>query len=180
MSEIAYRTVRSRRRTISIRIFRDGSVEVRCPMEMTRDRVHAFVTGKRSWIEKQLAAMPGDTQVLSEMQIRSLSEQAAPVIGGRVAHYAGIMGVTYGKITIRHQKTRWGSCSGKGNLNFNCLLMLTPPAVLDYVVVHELCHLKEMNHSARFWAEVESVLPNYQSSRKWLRDNGRALIAKLP
>ena len=89
------------------------------------------------------------------------------------------MGVTYGRITIRSQHTLWGSCSSKGNLNFNCLLMLTPPEVLDYVVVHELCHRKEMNHSARFWAEVEHVLSDYEIRRKWLRENGTALISRL-
>ena len=90
------------------------------------------------------------------------------------------MGVTYGKITIRHQKTRWGSCSGTGNLNFNCLLMLVPEQVLDYVVVHELCHRKEMNHSPRFWKEVEAIFPEYREARKWLKDHGGSLICLLP
>ncbi|MDY3888895.1 MAG: M48 family metallopeptidase, partial [Agathobacter sp.] len=83
----------------------------------------------------------------------------------RVAYFADIMGVDYGRITIRMQKTRWGSCSSKGNLNFNCLLMLAPPEVIDYVVVHELCHRKEMNHSKAFWREVERVLPDYRSRK---------------
>ncbi|HAN50208.1 MAG TPA: metal-dependent hydrolase, partial [Lachnospiraceae bacterium] len=89
------------------------------------------------------------------------------------------MGVDYGRITIRHQKTRWGSCSGKGNLNFNCLLMLTPPEVQEYVIVHELCHRKEMNHSYRFWAEVEDVLPDYRVQEQWLKTNGGALIGAM-
>ena len=82
------------------------------------------------------------------------------------------MGVDYGRITIRNQKTRWGSCSAKGNLNFNCLLMLMPTEVIDYVVVHELCHLKEMNHSNAFWREVKQVLPDYRKQVKWLKDEG--------
>ena len=89
------------------------------------------------------------------------------------------MGVDYGQITIRSQKTRWGSCSSKGNLNFNCLLLLAPPEVLDYVVVHELCHRKEMNHSPRFWAEVARVMPDYKVRRKWLKDNGNGLMQLL-
>ena len=89
---------------------------------------------------------------------------------------AKIIGVDYGRITIRNQKTRWGSCSSKGNLNFNCLLMLTPPEVIDYVVVHELCHRKEMNHSKDFWREVEKVLPNYLDQVKWLKDEGSNVI----
>ena len=98
----------------------------------------------------------------------------------RAARFAPLVGAGYGRITIRAQRTRWGSCSGKGNLNFNCLLMLAPEAVRDYVVVHELCHRKEMNHSQRFWQEVEALLPDYRTPRKWLKDNGSALIARLP
>ena len=90
------------------------------------------------------------------------------------------VGVTYGRITIRNQRTRWGSCSAKGNLNFNCLLMKAPPEVLDYVVVHELCHRLEMNHSPRFWAQVERVLPDYKVSRKWLREHGNELMDLNP
>ena len=85
------------------------------------------------------------------------------------------MNVSYGRISIREQKTRWGSCSSAGNLNFNWRLIFAPPAVLDYVVVHELAHRKEMNHSAAFYAIVEQVLPDYRSSQKWLRENGHQL-----
>lgn len=94
----------------------------------------------------------------------------------RIRKYAPIVGVEYGRITIRMQKSRWGSCSSKGNLNFNCLLMAMPEEIRDYVVVHELCHRKQMNHSDKFWAEVEKVLPDYKVSRKWLRDNGEEIM----
>jgi len=94
----------------------------------------------------------------------------------RVEYFANIMGVTYGNITIRNQKTRWGSCSSKGNLNFNCLLMLAPSEILDYVVVHELCHRKQMNHSKAFWLEVEKVLPDYKESIEWLKEEGCQLM----
>lgn len=92
------------------------------------------------------------------------------VIPERVEYFAEMMNVTYGRITIREQKTRWGSCSSKGNLNFNWKLVLMPEEVLDYVVVHELAHRKEMNHSERFWNHVEKVLPDYQARRKLLRE----------
>ena len=95
-----------------------------------------------------------------------------------MAYYASIIGVSYGKVTIRKQKTRWGSCSARGDLNFNCLLMLTPPEVIDSVVVHELCHRKEMNHSRKFYGEVLRAFPDYRKWDKWLKDNGRMLLMR--
>ena len=89
------------------------------------------------------------------------------------------MNVQYGRITIRNQKTRWGSCSSKGNLNFNCLLMLAPDEVVDYVVIHELCHLIEMNHSKAFWKQVEQMMPDYKKHRKWLKDHGNEIMERM-
>lgn len=83
------------------------------------------------------------------------------------------MGVSYGSITVREQKTRWGSCSAKGNLNFNWKLVLMPEEILDYVVVHELAHRLQMNHSTEFWDEVEKILPDYRKRRQWLKENGQ-------
>ena len=87
--------------------------------------------------------------------------------------------LTLNKITIKNLVSRWGSCSTKGNLNFNCLLMLTPDYVIDYIVVHELCHLREMNHSEKFWAEVEKIMPDYQRAELWLKQNGGNLISRM-
>ena len=89
------------------------------------------------------------------------------------------MGVRFGRITIRAQKTRWGSCTSSGNLNFNCLLMLTPPEVIDYVVVHELCHRLHMDHSPAFWQEVERWYPDYRPWKNWLREYGSQLIGRM-
>ena len=100
-------------------------------------------------------------------------KQAAEVIKARCRYYAPVMGVSYGTVTIREQKTRWGSCSTKGNLNFNWKLVLMPPEILDYVVVHELAHRIQMNHSAAFWAEVGKILPDYKERRQWLKVNGQ-------
>ena len=112
-------------------------------------------------------------------EIRDLASRALEVIPERVAFYAPRIGVTYGRITIRNQKSKWGSCSSKGNLNFNCLLMLTPPEVLDSIVVHELCHRKEMNHSERFYEEVLKVFPDYWKWHKWLKENGPVLMSRM-
>ena len=102
--------------------------------------------------------------------IRSvLSARALGRIRERVLFYAPRVGVMPGRITIREQKTRWGSCSSKHNLNFNWKLIMAPPQVLDYVVIHELCHMHEFNHSPRFWALVERQMPDYAAWKKWLK-----------
>ncbi|MED9932452.1 MAG: M48 family metallopeptidase [Catenibacillus sp.] len=97
----------------------------------------------------------------------------------KILMHAPMVGVDYGRITIRNQRSRWGSCSAKGNLNFNCLLILFPGDVIDYVVVHELCHRKHMNHSAEFYAEVECVFPQYRRCKKWLRENGSLYLNRV-
>lgn len=179
MEALSYTLIRSDRKTISIRITPEGSVEVRAPKRMPESSIRAFVISKEDWIRKHLQNKQPQPK-LSSREVRALADQALKTIPARVAHYAPLVGVTYGRITIRNQKTRWGSCSAKGNLNFNCLLMLTPPEIQDYVVIHELCHRKEMNHSPRFWAEVARVCPDYAVHRQWLKDNGAALLARLP
>ena len=175
------RVFRSSRRTVSLQIVPGGEVLVRCPKRMPNGDIRRFVESKSGWIEKHLEKQTAAARLpaFSDGQLQALACQARQTVPERAAYFAPLVGVTYGRITIRSQHTLWGSCSSKGNLNFNCLLMLTPPEVLDYVVVHELCHRKEMNHSARFWAEVEHVLPDYEIRRKWLRENGTALISRL-
>ena len=109
-----------------------------------------------------------------------LSPEAKLLIPERVRYYAAKLGITYGRGAIRAQRSRWGSCSSKGNLNFNCLLMLTPREVIDSVIVHELCHRRELNHSKAFWALVYEAMPDYKVWDKWLKDHGRELISLLP
>lgn len=93
----------------------------------------------------------------------------------RCTYYRPLTGGSYTSVTIRDQKTRWGSCSSRGTLSFNYRLIFAPPAVLDYVVVHELCHLTHMNHSRDFWNLVGSVMPDYKTHRRWLKEHGREL-----
>ena len=180
MEKLTYRLIRSERKTISLQITQEGELVVRAPMRMSRYEIERFVQSKRGWVEKHLQSREPDVQKMSRAEFDTLVHRALEVIPQVVARFAPVVGVTYGRITIRNQRTRWGSCSSDGNLNFNCLLMRTPDDVLEYVVVHELCHRKEMNHSPKFWAEVERVLPNYEESKRWLKENGSELIRSLP
>lgn len=182
---IEYQIIRSKRKTLSLEV-RGGSLLVRAPLRVTNMEIELFVSRHRGWIDKQLEkALQRQSELavagkLTADDIRRLADEAKRLIPERVRRYAPIVGVTYGRITIRSQRTKWGSCSGKGNLNFNCLLMLTPPEVIDSVVVHELCHLKEMNHSEQFYAEVLRVMPDYRKWDRWLKDNGALLLMRLP
>lgn len=176
---ITCQIIRSSRKTLALQILPNGEVWVRSPQKLPVERIEAFVQSKAGWLEKHRKAAGQKEPILTETEIRALAQQALQVISERVKFYAPIVGVTYGTITIRNQRTRWGSCSSKGNLNFNCLLMLAPSQVVDYVVVHELCHRKHLDHSAAFWAEVERVMPDYRPYKTWLKENGSRLIAKL-
>ena len=171
---MTYTIIKSERKTVAIQL-RDGKVIVRAPKRMSEAKIAKFVADHEDWINKKLNIMLEqkkkffDVKPLSKEELSALAEEAKAVIPRRVEHYASLLGVTYGKITIRNQRTRWGSCSSEGNLNFNCLLMLAPPSVLDCIVVHELCHRKEMNHSKKFYNIVEAVLPDYKERRQMLK-----------
>ena len=178
MSQIPYRLIRADRKTISIRITPEGEILVRAPRSMPVADIRRFVESKAGWIEKHLSART-PVQPLTTTELQKLASRALTIIPKRVAHFAPMVGVTWGRITIRNQRSRWGSCSAQGNLNFNCLLMLCPAGVLDYVVIHELCHRKHMDQSPRFWAEVERICPDYRTHRDWLKENGNALIARM-
>lgn len=177
--------IRSSRKTMVLEVTGEGKVIVRAPKRMPQTEIERFVQDKSFWIEKSLEKMQsrkqerGSLEKLSMEEIRRLADEALRVLPEKTSFFARKVGVTYGKITIRNQKSRWGSCSAKGNLNYNCLLMLAPEEVQDYVVVHELCHRKEMNHSDRFWNEVEKVLPDYRERREWLKKNGSDLIGRM-
>ena len=180
-----YKIIRSKRKTLGLEVGAEGLI-VRAPLSVPAAEIEAFVRRHQDWIDKHLDRLRKRQAELvaagrlSPEDIRALADRAMTVIPERVRYFAPKVGVTYGRVTIRSQHTKWGSCSGKGNLSFNCLLMLTPPEVIDSVVVHELCHLKEMNHSDRFYAEVLRVMPDYRKWDKWLRENGGLLMMRMP
>ena len=180
--KISYELIRSKRKTMSLIIKPDGQVIVRAPLRLSETKIHKFVEEKSDWIEKHLEKIQSRNERKEQVEKLSLEERkvyqekACKVFPERTMYYAKQIGVTYNRITLRQQKTRWGSCSANGNLNFNWLLILAPPEVLDYVVVHELCHRKEMNHSPLFWNEVKKILPDYENQVKWLKENGWKLM----
>ncbi|MCF0224767.1 MAG: M48 family metallopeptidase, partial [Fibrobacter sp.] len=111
--------------------------------------------------------------------IKAIKKKAKVLIPERVEHYAKLSGITYNRIFIRLQKSRWGSCSRDGNLNFNCLLVLMPTEILDSVIVHELCHRRHMDHSKEFYDEVLTIFPDYKRCDKWLKQNGGAYFKRI-
>lgn len=124
--------------------------------------------------DEMVMSVPSSSFIKSTLK-RFYRSKAREVIADTVAHYADRLNLSYKRIAIRDQKTRWGSCSSAGNLNFSYRLVMAPLKVVDYVVVHELCHLKEMNHSKGFWVLVSKVLPDYKERKKWLVDNSLSL-----
>lgn len=192
MEQIIYAGVdievrRSRRRSIGLEVRPDGSVILRVPNRLSKRDALAFLQTKEAWLrkcldqveERESFAEAAGLEPLTEEELSALTKAARAYFTEKCAWLAPVVGVDYRRISIRHQKTRWGSCSTKGNLNFNCLLMLAPEDVRDYVVVHELCHRKEMNHSSAFWAEVARVVPDYREKERWLKENGPLLQRRL-
>ncbi len=175
---------RSKRKSVSMEIRPDKTVVIRAPKWMSDEEIDRFFTEKSGWIEKSIRKLDEqrekykDIEPLTADEMQKLADKAGEVLPKKARLYAERLGVSFGRITIRNQRTRWGSCSSKGNLNFNCLIMLAPEYVQDYVVVHELCHLIEMNHSKRFWALVESVIPDYRKSEGYLKTQGPVLMQK--
>lgn len=175
----SYTLIRSRRKSLALQVRADGKVIVRAPLWTAKYRIDSFVEEHWEWVEKQrqrIAQERKNLHVITGEERRDGIRKAKEIFPERTAYFARRMGVGYGRITIREQKTRWGSCSQAGNLNFNWKLVMMPPEILDYVVVHELAHRKEMNHSPRFWAVVEKELPDYRLRREELKKLGREFL----
>lgn len=176
------RVIRSARRTLTLRVTLSG-VEVRAPMNVSQGDIARFVARHASWIlqKRELLALRRAQAApkLTPEELQAIAVRAAQELPPRVAYYARLMNVSYGRVTIRAQKTRWGSYSSHGNISLNCLLAALPPELSDYVIVHELCHRLEMNHSPRFWALVRATLAGCDALRARLKSEGAALIQRL-
>lgn len=183
---ISCEVIRSRRKTMALQVYPDGRVVMRVPSRTKTKEIDAFLRQKRDWLRRVMSRMEvrqqelSQVQVLSETEVEALRNRAAQDLPSRTQMHAQRMGVSFGKVTIRLQKSRWGSCSAKGNISLNALLMLAPEKVRDYVVIHELCHRRHMNHSPAFWDEVERWMPDYRIARNWLKKHGDRLMRMRP
>ena len=166
-----YEVIYSDRRTLALTV-KDGRLIVRAPRGTTEKRIRAAVESHIEWATRHIEKQRHRSQVqgaLTEEQIKELRRRARSVLTAKTEELAAVMGVRYNKITITSAKTRFGSCNSKGNISYSYRLMLYPEAAQDYVVVHELAHLVEMNHSPRFYAIVARYLPDYKQRAALLK-----------
>ncbi|MBO5564854.1 MAG: M48 family metallopeptidase [Lachnospiraceae bacterium] len=183
-SILSYRLAFSGRRSLGVTVEKGGLVKVRAPYGFPQSDIEAFLQEKADWLlkhilkQEEIEALAHQTELVDteKTKLEKRYRQAAKdYIPKRVAFFAEKMGLSYGKVFIRSQRSQWGSCSAEKNLSFNWRLMLSPPRIIDYVIVHELSHLLHMNHSRDFWKEVEKVLPDYRERDRWLKENGGLL-----
>jgi len=170
---IEYTLIRSTRRTLALEITRECEVIVRAPLRCSQREIDRFVDSRRSWIAEKLALQQRRRAALLTLeptpeQEQELRRRAAEVIPQRVAYYAPLMGMTPTGVRITSARTRFGSCNGKNSLCFSWRVMLYPPEAMDYVVVHELAHIRHHNHGREFWALVASVMPDYRHRQSLL------------
>lgn len=165
-----YTVIRSKRRTAAIQVSQWGEVTVRVPLKLPQKEIERILISKREWIEAHIAAKP-PIKVFSSEEIEEMRKKAARLIPPKVEYYGNLMGLQPAGIKITSAKTRFGSCSSKKRVCFSLYLMDKPEKAIDYVVVHELAHLKELNHSIRFYAIIEKYMPDYQERIKLLKSN---------
>ena len=173
--------IKSARRTAVIEIKQNGDVVVRVPRSMETVDINRFIERSEKKIERYLNRLPKNENVqkLTDKEKKNLATSCTEKFLPRVEYFADVMGVSFSKITFRAQKTRWGSCSKDGNISLNILLYYLDESLSDYIIVHELSHRKQMNHSKKFWENVEKILPDYRDRRKKLRQTANNLFIML-
>lgn len=178
MPELQYITKFKRIRTIRITVGHAGEIVVNAPLYATSEIVDRFVKSKENWIKKKLDYFKRHPirperlflKTLPKNDYKLKKEQAKKFVLEKVKHFAKLYDFEFNKIYIRNQKSRWGSCSRDKNLSFNYKLIYLPEEVVDYIIIHELCHTKELNHSKNFWNLVKDCLPNYKEINKNLKN----------
>ena len=170
-----------RARRYVVRVRADGTVRVTIPRWGSRREAERFAASQRSWIDRQLTRLAAEAvrprSQLDAGVVQELRERAARELPRRLLELAAEHGLSVSRVSIRNQQWRWGSCSPGGHICLNWRLVQMPPWVRDYVMIHELMHLKRMDHSPKFWKLVERAFPMYQEARLWLRRN-QALLAR--
>ncbi|MDD3646407.1 MAG: M48 family metallopeptidase [Candidatus Gracilibacteria bacterium] len=170
MNKIEYKVKKSFRKTLSLQV-RNGEVIVKAPIFVFEATIKSFVNKHIDWIKSKLE-QDKNKVIYTSTQILELKQKAKDYIIPKAKELSEKFGLKYNTIKITSAKTRWGSCTSKKCLNFSYRLILTTPKVIDYVIVHELAHLKHMNHSKKFWSEVEYMMPDYKECEKWLKKHG--------
>ncbi|MDD3284821.1 MAG: M48 family metallopeptidase [Patescibacteria group bacterium] len=174
-----YKLIRSRRKSVALEINKDAELIIRAPLFTPVYIIEKFVNQKNNWITKKQKIATDkkyDLKKLQGSEIKKITKQKAEnIINKRVKYYSKLENIKYNKIKITNAKNRWGSCSFKNNINLSMRLAMAPIEIIDYVVIHELCHIKEKNHSKKFWNEVEKIMPNYKQNEKWLKTKGHLL-----
>ena len=168
ISEAGYRVIKSFRRSFALHI-KNGEVVVKVPFFISKKTVEDFIDKHKNWIEKK--NIKKRESLIDLTKLNDYKRNAKIYIPYRTKELADIYWLIYNNIRITSAKTRWGSCSSKKNLNFTYRLILMHKEIIDYIIIHELAHLKEMNHSRAFWDEVEKMMPDYKVHEKWLKEN---------
>lgn len=167
-----YEIIFSKRKTLSLSVNSDGKVIVRAPYKTGKKYIERFVSEHGEWIEKAKNKVENRQFSLKEAspeEEKTLRKKAKEILPEKVRYYSALVGVMPGRITITGARTRFGSCSGKNNISFSFYLMRFPDEAIDYVVVHELCHILQHNHSKEFYREIEKILPDYKERERLLR-----------
>ncbi len=165
--QFEYQLTRSKRKTFSISISRDLKVLIKAPLKASVKDIEAMIAAHSDWIEKHIVLRKEleekeQSNVLTPVEIERLKQNAKAILPQKVEHFSKIMGVTPACVKITSATTRWGSCSGRNSLCFSYRLMLLPEGAIDYIVVHELAHIRVKNHSKKFYKEIETYMPDYK------------------